>query len=142
MKEYSRDELIKKAASTEPAVLYEKYSQFSERLRELRAKLPGTKRRLASTQSKLAWLKEKQATETRIANELAQVKQEVTQLEHLKSEHEIELTLILKRLELAKRIYLYKTSSDAIAKIFYKQPVEANSARLPGVKGKQGKSQI
>ncbi len=57
----------------------------------------------------------------------------------LQMEKDIELNMIMEKLDLARQIHLYKSSPDAVSKIFYEQPVAVNNARLPGMAGKDGK---
>ncbi len=53
-------------------------------------------------------------------------------------EKDIELNSIMETLDLARQIHLYKTSPDAMERIFYDQPVLVSNARSPGTRGKDG----
>ena len=55
-------------------------------------------------------------------------------------EKDIELNAIMETLDLARQIHLYKSTPDAMEKIFYEQPVLVNNTRLPGMRGKDGGS--
>ena len=55
--------------------------------------------------------------------------------------YEVDLQQTIKQLEVAKRIFLYKTSNDAMEKIYYNTPVRSNKSRRPGVLEDDGKIQ-
>ena len=138
MKEYRRDELIKNAAHLHPQVLYEKYSELSEDLRDLKLKLPFTKRQLAAVQYKLNWIGEKKEELQVEQKKLVVVEKEMEELEQAKQEHEVEEAQLVGLLDKARRIYVYKSSPDAVEKIFQGRPVAINKSRLPGHMDKNG----
>ncbi len=138
MKDYRRDEVIKNAANTPPEILYEKYSELSEELRTLRMTWPGMKRQLANVRTKLSRVvQRKKALETS-KSEMTELEEEIAQIEGLKIEKDIEMVAIEKELDLARKIHLYKSTSDSIAKIFHNMPVETNNTRLPDRRGTCG----
>ena len=52
---------------------------------------------------------------------------------------EVDLHSTMEQLQIAKRILLYKTSSDAVSKLFHDHPVRMNRSRLPGKLEQEGK---
>ncbi len=140
MKEYRREELVRNAATLHPQVLYERYSELSEDLRDLKLRLPYAKRELAAVRHKLGWLGSKRQELKLIETKLAEVSKEMERIDQLRQEHELEHDQASTSLELARKIHLRKSSTDSLEKIYHQRPVEVNKSRLPGQGGKNGKA--
>ena len=136
MKEYRRDELIKKASNFSTEVLYEKYSEISEGLRTLKLKLPSLKRQLNATKHKLNWIKDKKREVDEAQRELSSIQEDMIEVEVGKEDKERELKNASGGLELARKIHLYKVSPDVLSRIFHNQPLEASNQRVPEKKRK------
>lgn len=139
MKEFRRDELIKNASNVHPEILYEKYSELSEDLRDLKQKLPVTKRQLVAVQYKLTWIGEKKGELEVEERKLQQVEKEIQEITQVKEEQEVEHEHVTSVLERACRIHTLKSSPAIVQKIFHGLPVTANhKSRLPGKADKNG----
>ena len=141
-KEYRRDELIKNASSMQSQILYEKYSEISEEVRELKMRLPYVKRQLKSVKSKLGWIAEKKKEMKEVESDLNRLQEDAIQVEAEKNDSSVRLEVVSRSLGLARRLYLYKRSPDAVNKIFHDQPVSVNNHRLPGRGNKHGTPNI
>ena len=119
-------------------MLYEKYGQLSESLRDLKRRLPFAKRELLAARHKLQWLSGKKVELRQTKAKLDKLRREMNKIEQEKLEHEVEHDDIVKCLELAKKIFLRKVSADSVEKIFHNRPVEVNRYRLPGQRTNDG----
>ncbi|ELU05790.1 hypothetical protein CAPTEDRAFT_193238 [Capitella teleta] len=131
-KEYRRDELIKNASNIHPEVMFEKYSELCEELRDLKSRLPVTKRRLNAVQYKIAWIREKKKELDVEEKKLHEVEKEMKELTDAKTEEEVEQKHVTTLLEKARKIHSLKASPDVVQKIFHGMPVTTNKSRLPG----------
>lgn len=138
IKEYRRDELIKRINEYPTNLYYEKYNKLTKDLRELKHELPDVKRSIAGCNLKLNWIATKRESLENERQLCKQLNNELEEMNEQRIKYEVEFEGVVKSLELVKKIYLYKTCSDSINKIFHQQPVEVNYARLPGKRSQDG----
>ncbi|CAD5124104.1 DgyrCDS12406 [Dimorphilus gyrociliatus] len=132
IKEYRRDELIKRINEYPTNLYYEKYNKLTKDLRDLKHELPDVKRSIAGCNLKLNWITTKRDSLLSERQLCKQLNNELEEMIEQRIKYELEYHDVIGSLELAKKIYLYKTCPDSINKIFHQQPVEVNYARLPG----------
>lgn len=121
--EFRKTEWHKNAATMPSEAYYEKYNELSEKVRELRTKLPPSHQQLIAIRSKLRRVESKRAE---LRTEQKRRKQLETEMEEVSvqlAEAEVELVGVTISLETARRIVLCKRSSDVVEKIFYHQQV-------------------
>ena len=90
-KEYRRDELIHNAAHMHPQILYERYSELSEELRDLKMRLPFVKRQMFNVQYKLGWIGDKKEELRLEKKKLLELNKEIYSVDHQKQASEEEL---------------------------------------------------
>ena len=139
IKEYRRDELTRKSGELNPTVLHETYDMLSAELRDLKKKLPVIRRQLTGVEYKLNWINGKREELRKQTAAVTKIKNELDKIDEKRQTTENEYNKLSNTLEKARLICLYKTSPDAIEKIFYNQPVEIGNARLPGNRNKSGR---
>ena len=95
-KEYHREDLFRNAAEMHPDILYERYSQLAEALRDIKRDLPFVQRKLFNVRYKLSWIEEKRE-QLRLDNRrLAQLRKEMEQTDQTREEKELECDITCK----------------------------------------------
>lgn len=134
--EFRKAEWHKNAATMSSEVYYDKYNELSDKVRDLRAKIPPAHIQLIAIRSKLRRVESKRAELRTEEKRRKQLEAEMEGVSVHLAEAEVELSGITVSLETARRIVLCKRSSDVVEKIFYHQQVVKPSKGKK--KGNQG----
>ncbi|CAH1793537.1 unnamed protein product [Owenia fusiformis] len=141
VKGFRRDNLRKNITAAEgeehQEALIEAYAVLGEELKSLRGKMPQARRKLAGVKLKLEWIERKKEDLENTVLNFGSVKQEMKRVQELLGHAETEYSNCLSNMTIARQIHLYKSSPDALEKIFHGLPVALNFERLPGNMSKE-----
>ncbi|KAL5017784.1 hypothetical protein ScPMuIL_003506 [Solemya velum] len=126
----NRRSQIKKDPDISVEIINERVELMGEELRFIREKLPLVKRQLAGVNQKLHWISLKKSQLGKYIKDERQTKRELKDIEKEKKDAENEYTEVKSALELARRIYLMKTSNDAVEKIYFSLPICNRGSKL------------
>ncbi|KAL3876184.1 hypothetical protein ACJMK2_034055 [Sinanodonta woodiana] len=96
---------------------------LEDEIRSINERHPLIARQLNAVQHKLDWIKGKKSIADRMLQEIEQCRAEVMETEGDKVKREAEYTTIEQTLETARRLHMYKCSSDILERIFYGLPL-------------------
>ena len=80
---------MKRAADLHPQILYDRYSELSESLRDLKRRLPFAKRELFAMKHKLEWMSGKRVELRLLKKKLSQIRREMEEIDQQKLEREV-----------------------------------------------------
>jgi hypothetical protein len=139
--EYRLAEITRNAARYTAEAHYEKYNELSERMREIRLRLPVAEQSLVAVRQKLSQLTEKRDQLKVESKRLKNLEIQRDDIAYKMAQQEVERDACALALETARRILLCKRSPDAVKKIFYDRPPHlSNAHRLPGVHSSDGQA--
>ena len=138
--EHVRESHRRRASAEMTSEIHERFESIISEILSLRDKLSGLKRQLDSAKIKRDRVLERKSRVEKLTKQLSDLETELKTSHEQRHLEEKELKRISVCLEHLKRIYLYKTSPDAMKKIFYQMPVETRNARLHRTKPKPGQS--
>ncbi|KAK7483781.1 hypothetical protein BaRGS_00024997 [Batillaria attramentaria] len=131
-KEKRRDNFKRRAASEYGEPTAETYESVTSELKSLKERLPQVVRQLAHVRHKLTWVDEKISTLERIHRDIQAAKDELKNAEEERNLKEEEFEEIEQATQLARKIMLCKTASDAVQKLYYSMPFGVKAARAKG----------
>ncbi|KAK3579527.1 hypothetical protein CHS0354_028357 [Potamilus streckersoni] len=102
---------------------------LEDEIRSTNERHPLIARQLNAVHYKLDWIKGKRAIADRMLQEIEQCRAEVMDTEANKVKREAEYETIEQTLETARRLHLYKCSSDILERIFYGLPLVSRHAK-------------
>lgn len=139
IKEFRKDELKKKQSEFTPENYYEVFDMLTEEARFVKERMPLIKRQLAAAEHKLEWMHEKKVHLQKIEKEISQLKKEMEETSNEREIREVEYKRVEKGLEVARKIYMFKTSSDYAEKIYFSLPIGPRCKIQPYVDGPDDK---
>lgn len=126
----NRRSQMKKEPGVSVEIINERIDLIIEELRFIREKLPFVRRQLLGVNQKLHWISVKKTHLAKYIKEERQAKKELNDIEKEKRNAENEYTEAESALQLARRIYLLKTSNDAVEKIYFSLPICSHGSKL------------
>lgn len=132
IKEAHLEDLKKRAVEMNTSSFCDTIELLTHELRFLKEKLPLVKRHQGTSKHKLTFIFGKNAALKNLTKEIEKIKKDLIETGEVKRKHEIDYNNLMKSILLARKIYLYKTSNDAVSKIYYQLPVEPRTRKLPG----------
>ena len=138
LKEYNKDELHKNSAGLEPDFARMKYHQICEEIGEIKRRLPVIHRQIQAQKNKLEFIEMKKKEREKVERDVDNIKSQLEDCCKGREDDSKTLIQIYDKLEVARKIHLYKTSPDVMEKIFHDQDVQLNNSRLPGLQSDSG----
>ena len=134
--EHRRKGLMKMhLANPKNDVTLEQLTKVTENLNDLKSRLPIAEQRLVVVRGKLKAIEEKKLEFQEKQQQVKSLETETETVAKQIAETEVEHDVDAHALEIVRKIILYKWSADVVRKVFFDQPIQPNSSRLPGNKG-------
>ena len=131
-KEILFDELSKNKADFSPDDYNDTYAMLTKEFRYVRERMPSIQKQLAAADHKLEWMADKKHACRKIGREVNLLKQELKQANVERQQRESEFIELENAFEVARRIHLCKTSTDAAEKIYFCLPVGPKQSQVLG----------
>lgn len=138
VKDFRRRELHKSIHSD--TISLEMWEELGADVRFMKEKLPFVKRQLSNVRYKLAWIRGRSKALEATQREVNATKRELADVQEEREKWEEEYIKTKGRLEIARKIHMFKTTPGAAEKLFYGLSLDVSSSKPSGVLTDNGKS--
>lgn len=130
VKSHRIKELKQEYQWTKATALLDTLDYLATDVKVIAAKLPTVQKSLSQIRYKLDWIRMKQTQLSKADTDIKEIRQELQNVTELKKKREQEYVDTECVLELARKIYLLKTTGNVMEKIFYDLPFEIRVSKV------------